>query len=82
MDDIFTDKYFAGIDIDLSKCLFIFSYNHEHRINPILKDRLTQIQFNSFSKREKLSKQCICFDIFYGAFSDCYISSSIKESYK
>jgi len=53
-NDKFTDKYFAGIDIDLSNCLFLFSYNHEHRVNPILRDRLTPIEFKSFSKKEKL----------------------------
>ena len=31
----FHDKYFAEIDFDLSKCLFIFSYNDESKINPI-----------------------------------------------
>ena len=34
----FHDKYFADIDFDLSKCLFIFSYNDESKVNPILKD--------------------------------------------
>ena len=35
----FHDKYFAEINFDLSKCLFIFSYNDESKVNPILKDR-------------------------------------------
>ena len=34
-------KYFSEIDFDLSKCLFIFSYNDESKINPILKDNIT-----------------------------------------
>ena len=49
----FHDEYFAGIDFDLSKCLFIFSYNDESKVNPILKDRMFKIQTGSYSKREK-----------------------------
>jgi len=49
----FHDKYFAEIDFDLSKCLFIFSYNDESRINPILKDRMYRIQTKGYSKKEK-----------------------------
>ena len=33
----FQDKFFSGIEFDLSKCLFIFSYNDETKVNPILK---------------------------------------------
>jgi hypothetical protein len=53
-NDKFSDKYFAGIDLDLSKCLFIFSYNHAHRVNPILLDRLKPIQFDTFKKKDKI----------------------------
>ena len=40
----FHDKYFADIDFDLSKCLFIFSYNDEKLVSPILKDRIYTIR--------------------------------------
>ena len=50
----FNDKYFTGIDFDLSKVLFVFSYNHEEKINPILRDRLIKINLNGFDKNEKL----------------------------
>jgi ATP-dependent Lon protease len=36
----FADKYLSGLNIDLSRVLFVFSYNDEKAINPILKDRL------------------------------------------
>ena len=39
----FQDKYFSGIDFDLSKSVFIFSYNDESKINPILLDRMVTI---------------------------------------
>lgn len=50
----FNDKYFSGIDMDLSRCLFIFSYNDENAINPILKDRLIKINLKGFSIDDKL----------------------------
>ena len=42
-NDKFHDKYFSEIDLDLSKCMFIFSYNDEDKVNPILKDRMYRI---------------------------------------
>tara|TARA_B000000557_G_scaffold236804_1_gene213262 strand:- start:730 stop:3030 length:2301 start_codon:yes stop_codon:yes gene_type:complete len=49
----FHDKYFADIDFDLSKALFIFSYNDEKRINRILLDRMYRIQTKGYDKKEK-----------------------------
>ena len=51
----FSDKYFSGIELDLSRCLFVFSYNDESAINPILKDRLIRINLNGFTCEEKVS---------------------------
>jgi len=53
-NDKFHDKYFSEIDFDLSKCLFIFSYNDESKINPILIDRMYRIQTNGYSCKEKI----------------------------
>ena len=50
----FHDKYFSEIDFDLSKCLFIFSYNDEALINPILKDRMYKIKTQGYNTKEKL----------------------------
>lgn len=47
------DRYFAGVDFDLSKCLFVFSYNDESKINPILKDRMTIIRCAGYKDPEK-----------------------------
>ena len=49
----FHDKYFSEINFDLSKCLFIFSYNDESKINPILKDRMYRIKTNGYNGKEK-----------------------------
>ena len=51
----FHDKYFSDIDFDLSKCLFIFSYNDESKINPILKDRMYCIQTKGYNPKEKIT---------------------------
>jgi len=49
----FHDKYFSEIDFDLSKCMFIFSYNDESKINPILKDRMYRTQTKGYNLKEK-----------------------------
>ena len=49
----FHDKYFSELDFDLSRCLFIFSYNDETKVNPILKDRMYRIQTKGYDLKEK-----------------------------
>ena len=49
----FHDKYFAEINFDLSKCLFIFSYNDESKVNSILKDRMYRIQTKGYNEKQK-----------------------------
>ena len=53
-NDRFQDKYFAGIDLDLSRCLFIFSHNNHEKVNPILRDRMYNIHVDGFGVKEKL----------------------------
>ena len=50
----FHDKYFSEVDFDISKCLFIFSYNDESKVNPILKDRMYRIQTKGYETKEKI----------------------------
>jgi ATP-dependent Lon protease len=50
----FHDKYFSEVDFDLSKCLFIFSYNDESLVNPILRDRMYRIQTKGYDAKEKI----------------------------
>lgn len=50
----FHDKYFSEVDFDLSKCLFIFSYNDESKVNPILRDRMYRIQTKGYDSKEKI----------------------------
>ena len=49
----FHDKYFSEIDFDLSKALFIFSYNDESRVNSILRDRMYRISTKGYDTNEK-----------------------------
>jgi len=53
-NDKFHDKYFSSIDFNLNKCLFIFSYNVEKDINPILKDRMYRITTKGYDKKQKI----------------------------
>ena len=53
-NDCFQDKYFNGIDLDLSKTLFIFSYNDAGAVDKILLDRIHRIKFKHISLDEKL----------------------------
>jgi len=40
----FRDKYFHGIDIDLSRATMIFSFNDPSNVNPVLLDRITTVE--------------------------------------
>ena len=50
----FHDRYFAGIDFDMSQCLFVFSVNDIEKVHPILRDRMTVIQCNDYTVKDKL----------------------------
>ena len=53
-NDKFQDKYFSGIDIDLSKALFIFSYNDTDQIDRVLLDRIHRIKFDNLTINDKI----------------------------
>ena len=53
-NSLFQDNYFPGVNIDLSKVLFIFSYNDETKVNRILKDRMYVIHTKGFNTADKL----------------------------
>ena len=53
-NDSFQDKYFSGIDLDLSKALFILSYNDVEAIDKIMLDRVHRVKFKSLTLDEKL----------------------------
>jgi ATP-dependent Lon protease len=49
----FHDRYFAGVDFDLSQCLFVFSFNDIDKVHPILRDRMTVIHCSGYSEKDK-----------------------------
>ena len=53
-NDCFQDKYFSGIDIDISKALFIFSYNDPEEIDKVLLDRIHRIKFDNLTIADKI----------------------------
>jgi hypothetical protein len=48
------DKYFGGVELDFSKCIFIFSYNDANAIDKILRDRITEIKIKPLKLKEKI----------------------------
>ena len=53
-NDGFQDKYFSGIDLDLSKALFILSYNDPEQIDHVLLDRIHRIKFDNLTHEDKI----------------------------
>ena len=49
----FHDKYYGNIPFDLSKALFVFSFNDINKVNPILQDRMNLIKVDGFNEDEK-----------------------------
>ena len=48
------DEYFSGIELDLSRALFIFTYNDPELVDSILADRLYKIKIKNYTKQEKI----------------------------
>jgi len=67
---LFQDNYYPGINIDLSKVLFIFSFNDESKINRILKDRMYVINTKGFNNKEKIK---ICREYVLPELYDTYL---------
>lgn len=52
-NDRFNDKFFMDVELDLSRCLCIFSYNDENKISPILRDRMVRVKTEGYSIKDK-----------------------------
>jgi len=64
----FNDKYFTGINLDLSRAVFIFSYNDRSKVNRILADRMYVIRTEGYSNVQK------------GIIARQYLSPSIRKN--
>jgi len=49
----FHDRYFSGVDFNLSQCLFVFSFNETEKVHPILRDRMTVINCGGYNEADK-----------------------------
>ncbi len=50
----FEDKYLAGVPIDLSKVMFVFSANDINKIDRVLLDRMNVIRMKGYNSKDKL----------------------------
>ena len=50
----FEDKYLAGIPLDMSQSMFVFSANDINKIDRVLLDRFTVIHLEGYGSKEKL----------------------------
>jgi endopeptidase La len=50
----FNDNFFQNIKFPINKVLFVFSFNDEDKIDPILLDRIEIINVNSYTIEDKL----------------------------
>ena len=48
------DRYFHGINMDISKAILVFSYNDPTRVHPVLLDRIRRIRMHSPSRQERI----------------------------
>ena len=51
----FEDKYLAGVPLDLSKVMFVFSGNDINKIDKVLMDRMMHIQLQGYTQKDKLA---------------------------
>ena len=55
MNKTFQDRFFQGVDFPLDKVIMIFSYNDSKLVDPILLDRLKQINIEPYTINDKLN---------------------------
>ena len=53
-NDKYADSFFSEITFDLSKILFVFSYNDKSKIDKVLLDRMEKIEIKSYSTSDKI----------------------------
>lgn len=54
INDNFSDNYFRGLTVDLSKVFYIFTFNDISKINKVLLDRLNVIYVDNPTNKEKM----------------------------
>lgn len=51
----FQDRFFQEINFPLNKVIFVFSYNNSELVDPILLDRITEIETKPYSIKDKIN---------------------------
>lgn len=51
----FNDRFVGDVDIDVSKCLMVFTFNDMFSIPPVLLDRMTIIEVDNYSIKDKMA---------------------------
>lgn len=54
LNDQFRDKYFANVNVDLSRALFVFTLNDESLVDRVLLDRMYKVETTGYSMAEKV----------------------------
>jgi endopeptidase La len=54
MNKTFQDRFFQGVDFPLDKVIMIFSYNDSSLVDPILLDRIKQIEVRAYTTNDKI----------------------------
>ena len=54
MNKTFQDRFFQGVDFPLDKVIMMFSYNDSNLVDPILLDRIKEINVNPYTISDKL----------------------------
>ena len=49
------DRYFGNVQFDLSRVMFVFSFNDASKVDPILLDRMVKINIDSYKTSDKVN---------------------------
>ena len=74
----YRDKYFHGINIDLSKAIFVFSYNNVKDVSPILLDRLNIVYMDPPTLDSKIKIAQL--HLLPRIYTDCHMNVHFSES--
>lgn len=49
----YSDAYFMGLDMDMSRAILMFSYNDVEAVNPVLRDRIVEVATDGYTHVQK-----------------------------
>lgn len=54
-NELFQDKYFADVPLDMSRSIMVFTYNDASKVPPVLRDRMVCLTTVPYSTADKLT---------------------------